>query len=99
MMQSRDDVFKAIQQNHDSIRKYGVRRLGVFGSFARNQADLSSDIDILVDLEKKTFDAYMGLKFFLEDLFGRSVDLVLTDSIKPRIRETILRETVYVEGL
>lgn len=96
MTQSREDIFSVIKKNQASLQKYGVRRLGVFGSFARNDASPSSDVDILVDLEKKTFDAYMGLKFFLEDILGRSVDLVLTDSIKPRIKQAILRDVVYV---
>ena len=99
MTRNREEILKAIQQNNASLRKYGVRRLGVFGSFARDEAGPDSDVDVLVELEKKTFRSYMGLKLFLEELLGRPVDLVLTESIKPRLRETILRETVYAAGL
>ena len=95
MTQSREEIFKAIRQNSVSLQKYGVQRLGVFGSFARNDAGPASDVDILVELENKTFRSYMGLKFFLEELLGRKVDLVLKESIKPRLREAILGETVY----
>ena len=99
MTQNREEILRIVQQNKTSLKKYGVRSLGVFGSFARNEGGPSSDVDVLVEMEKKTFRGYMGLKLFLEELFGRKVDLVLTESIKPRLRETILSETVYAAGL
>ncbi len=99
MVQNRDQIISIIGQNKQALRSYGVRRLGLFGSFSRNQATASSDLDFLVELEKKTFDAYMGLKIFLEDLFQCRVDLVLSDSLKTRLRDKIIQETVYVPGL
>ncbi|MBE9176722.1 nucleotidyltransferase family protein [Synechocystis salina LEGE 06155] len=78
-------------------RSYAVKSLGVFGSFVRGEATQISDLDLLVEFEgKPTFRHYMDLKFFLEDLFDRRVDLVIKEDIKPEIRERILRETVYV---
>jgi len=56
-------------------------------------------MDFLAEFESATFDNYFDLKFFLEDLFGRSVDLVIADTIKQRIRSTILEETVYARGI
>ena len=79
----------------DFERRFGVRRIGIFGSRARGDATAASDIDVLVEMEKPTFDAYMDLKFLLEDLFGCNVDLVLADSVKPRLRSIILQEVVY----
>jgi predicted nucleotidyltransferase len=76
-----------------------VSRIGLFGSFVHGQAGADSDIDIVVDLAEPSFDHYMDLKFFLEDLFGRSVDLVLADTVKPRLKPVIKREVVYAEGL
>jgi len=73
--------------------------LGIFGSYARGEQTEASDMDFLVEFERATFDNYFDLKFFLEDLFGRKVDLVFKDTIKPRIRSTILEETVYAQGL
>ena len=58
-----------------------------------------SDVDVLVEMESRTFDAYMDLLFFLEDLFGRRVDLVVKDTIKPIIRNRVLREAIYVSNL
>ena len=79
--------------------RYRVHELAVFGSAARGEASEGSDLDFVVELEKKTFDIYMDLKEFLEGLFGCKVDLVMKDAIKPRLREPILNETIYATGL
>jgi predicted nucleotidyltransferase len=73
--------------------------LRLFGSCARDEARESSDLDFVVEFEKKTFDAYMDLKEFLENLFGCRVDLVLSNVIKPRLRPFILKDAIDVEGL
>jgi len=95
---TREEILKTIEEHKAEIRAFGVSRIGLFGSFARNEAREDSDLDILVDLEKKTFDAYMGLMIYLEDLFGRKIDLVMRESVKPRLRDTILNEAVYATG-
>ena len=99
MAKNREDVLKTLQENRATIQKFGVQRLGLFGSIARGEGNAGSDLDFLVDLKRNTFDAYMDLKFFLEGLFHCSVDLVLFGSVKPALRDRILRETVYVPGL
>jgi hypothetical protein len=76
-----------------------VRSLGLFGSAARGQSAPASDLDFLVEFDRNTFDAYMGLKEFLENLFDCPVDLVLAHTLKPRLRDPILRETVHAPGL
>jgi predicted nucleotidyltransferase len=77
--------------------EYQVKSLGVFGSWVRGQATPNSDLDLLVEFKGDiTFDNYMNLKFLLEDLFNRKIDLVIKEDIKPQIREQILEETVYV---
>lgn len=86
---------RKLAKNRSKIHALGVRRLGLFGSAARGDATQSSDLDFVVEFEKKSFDAYMSLKFFLEDLFKTKVDLVLTDTIKPRLRSEILKEAIY----
>ena len=98
-MQTREDVLRRLQGHQQAMRKLGVRRLGLFGSTARGGSRPDSDLDFLVELEQNSFDAYMDLKFFLEDLFQCHVDIVLADTIKPRLREGILKETEYVPGL
>ena len=93
------EILEKVKKKRDEIKKFGVKKLGIFGSVVRGEETEGSDIDFLVEFEKNTFDAYMGLNFLLEDLFGCSVDLVIADSIKPRIRPIILKEVVYVQGL
>jgi uncharacterized protein len=80
----------------DELRALGALRLGLFGSCARGEAQPGSDVDLLVELDRRTFDRYMDLKLFLEDLLGRKVDLVLADRIKPRLKEQILAEVVDI---
>ena len=98
-MNKREEVLRRLRENQQVMRRFRVRRLGLFGSIARGEGHASSDLDFLVELEQNTFDAYTDLKFFLEGLFQCRVDLVLADTIKPRLRDGILKETVYVTGL
>lgn len=72
--------------------RFGVKSLGLFGSIARGEASPNSDVDILVEFNAPSFDHYMDLKFYLEERLGRPVDLVLKGSLKPALRERILRE-------
>jgi uncharacterized protein len=99
MKRTRDTVLQKLEENRDAIRGFGVKRLGLFGSVARGEATEVSDLDFLVELEKKSFDTYMDLKDFLEEIFGCKVDLVMKEALKPRLREPILKETVYAQGL
>lgn len=98
-MRTRLQTLQILEDNLDRIKAFGVKQLGIFGSVARGEETEKSDIDVLVDLERETFDNYMGLLFYLEDLFGKKVDLAIKNSLKPRIRDRILAETVYVKGL
>ena len=88
-------IIKTLAKNKPTLTKMGVRKIGLFGSFKRGEARHKSDIDILVVMEKPTFDSYMDVKFYLEDLFGRRVDLVMEEAIKPRLRPYILDEVEY----
>ncbi|MDI6810908.1 MAG: nucleotidyltransferase family protein [archaeon] len=98
-MLTKEEILRKIEANREKIKKYGVKRIGLFGSYIRNEQKEKSDIDILVELEKKTFDNYMDLKFFLEDLFGCTIDLVIAEAVKPRLKPYILSEVVYAKGL
>jgi len=92
------DVLQILKEHEILIKeKFGVKRIGIFGSFVRGEEKAGSDIDVLVEFDetKTTFDNYMDLKFYLEDLFKREVDLVIESSIKPRLKDNIMREVVY----
>ncbi len=90
---------KEILNNHRDILKerFGVKEIGIFGSYVREEPQESSDIDILVEFLDgyKTFDNYMDLKFYLEDLLNLKVDLVSKTALKPRIKPYILEEVIY----
>jgi len=94
-----EHLLQLLKRSSQEIRKYGVKRIGLFGSCVRGEAGHRSDIDVLVEFSQPSFDNYMELKFFLEGLFGREVDLVLADSLKEQIKPDVMREVVYAEGL
>ncbi|MGO8819078.1 MAG: nucleotidyltransferase family protein [Terriglobia bacterium] len=98
MQLTREQVLRLLSEHREDIRRFGVRSLGLFGSVARGENTAASDLDFLVELDAKSFDAYMDLKAYLETLFGCQVDLVLSDALKPRLREPILSETIHAPG-
>ena len=95
---SKKDVLSIIQQNRKSVKTLGVKKLGLFGSFVREEQNKNSDIDLMVEFDKgkKTFDNFRQLSFLLEDLLGKKIELVTTDSMSPYIRPYILTEVEYV---
>jgi predicted nucleotidyltransferase len=95
---NRDEVL-ALLSSHllDMQQRFGFQALALFGSVGRNEANVDSDVDVLVEFPvPPTFDQYMGLKLFLEDLLGRRVDLVTSDGLRDAVRPIILREAVRV---
>lgn len=97
-MNSQISPLSLLRQHVQEIRDtFGVEQIGIFGSFVRGEETPESDVDVLVEFcdGEETFDHYMDLKFYLENLFGRKVDLVMKDAIKPRLREPILSEVEY----
>lgn len=99
-MYTSNEIMKILKSNMDNIEKFHVSKVGLFGSFARNEQSDASDVDILVEFEDghETFDNYMDLKFYLEELFDRKVDVVIFDSIKPAMRSSIMRSVKYAKG-
>jgi predicted nucleotidyltransferase len=97
-IQTKKDVLSIIQKNQDKIKSFGVKKLGLFGSFVRDEQNIESDVDLLVEFERgrKTFDNFIQLSFFLEDLLELSVELVTTESLSPYIRPHIIKEVEYV---
>ncbi len=92
------NAIEILKKHEETIRqKFHVKKIGIFGSFARNEEKEASDIDILVEFDPgfKTFDNYMELKYFIESVFNRSVDLVTVAALKPQLKEDILREVIY----
>lgn len=99
MIKTREEILRLLDENRAAIRATGARRLALFGSAARGEMREESDVDLVVELEQKTFDCYMGLKELLERILDCRVDLVMIDAVKPRLRAYIEREMVNAAGL
>ncbi|MEX1131706.1 MAG: nucleotidyltransferase family protein [Flavobacteriales bacterium] len=97
-MENKAQLTEALQANAAEIQAFGVIRLGVFGSFARDTATADSDVDLFVDFDpdQKSLKNLVGLSRFLEGLLGRKVDLVTPASLNPFIGKHILQEVQYV---
>lgn len=95
-MKTSDDILAYLRQSRERFAQiYRVQRIGLFGSAARGEMREGSDLDVLVEMSEPTFDSYMDLKFELEDALGVTIDLVLSDTVKERLRPIIAREVVY----
>jgi predicted nucleotidyltransferase len=95
---SRQDTLKLLAQNAATIRqRFGVGELAVFGSVARDEAQPTSDVDVLISfLGRADFDRFMDLKFYLEDLLGVAVDLVTRGGLRAELRARIEQEAIHV---
>jgi len=92
-------IFNQLRQRKPDIEKFGVNRIGLFGSYVRGEQKDNSDIDILIefDKDKTTFDNFMNLCFYLDDLFtGKKVEVVTTGGLSKYIGPFILKEVEYV---
>ncbi len=92
----RNQVVTKIKSNRRALKRYGVKSLALFGSTARDKMRKKSDVDVLVQFDKSTWKNYIGLKFYLEDLLGREVDLVTPKAIKPATKPSIDKDLFYV---
>lgn len=95
----REEVLRKIEENREEIRRFGVHSLGLFGSVARGEAGPESDLDFLVEFDRKTFRGFMGLKFFLESLFECRVDLATGEMLKDRMKAQMMHEVVHGKGI
>jgi len=93
-----DLIFQRILEKQKQLASYGVKNIGLFGSFVRGEQTALSDIDILVEFmpEKHTFDNFMEVAFLLEELLGRKVELITTEALSPYIGPHILKEVERV---
>ena len=96
---SKHFIKQTLADNRETLKKFGVKQIGLFGSYVNGTAHAASDIDLLVELERLTFHDYMGLVLFLEDLFEKKVDLVTVKFVKPRLKPYIKKEVEYVANL
>lgn len=85
------------EHKHELENEYGVKTIGVFGSYIKNQEQKSSDLDILIEFQKAIdLFTFVHLKNHLSELLNINVDLVMKKSLKPKIGKRILKEVVYI---
>ncbi len=97
-VEDKDNLLFILKANGPRIRSYGVESLSLFGSSAKGMPDLKSDVDLLVNFDplRKTYDNFMELSFFLEDLLGRKVELVTPQALNKYIGPHILKHAEHV---
>lgn len=96
--QSTDEIISYLKQNMTLLNeKFGVTRVGIFGSFARGEQSAESDIDMVVEMEKdrKNIHSFLKFKRFLEKEMEREIDLGFDHSLKPAIKEKIIKQIIY----
>ena len=97
-MENLKTIKKLVAEKRNLLRqKYGIKKIAVFGSYARGDAKPQSDVDVLVEyLTPPNIFEFLKLEQFLTRLFGKEVDLVTPKALKPLIKQRILREAVYL---
>jgi len=98
-MITRQEIIQFIRSHKQQLRDtYGVTRIGLFGSYARNEAKEGSDIDLTVEIQSSNkYRSFLGLKRHLEKNFNQKVDLGIESTLKPIAKLHILKEIIYVE--
>ncbi|MFP4297370.1 MAG: nucleotidyltransferase family protein [Spirulinaceae cyanobacterium] len=92
---NQQQVLNLIEQKRDRLDEFAVKALFLFGSVARNEANSNSDVDFLVEFNRPVgLFTLLGLKSFLEELLSCSVDIGTPDSLRPHLRDTVLKEAI-----
>lgn len=99
MVVNKQDILDLLKQNSDKLQKFGIVRIGVFGSFISGKQTDKSDVDLLVEFDKgqKNFKNFMGTANFTEAILGRNVDILTPESLSPYIGPHIMKEVQYVQ--
>jgi predicted nucleotidyltransferase len=99
MVRDRNDIIILLKAHKDELaQSFGVVSIGLFGSYARGEAREDSDIDIAIELppDKKSLSNFLGIRRYLEEQFGKTVDLGIESTLKPLVRDLVAREIIHV---
>ncbi len=96
---TREDVVQTIFQHRDDIAELGVAAIGLIGSVARGESQDGSDLDVVIDLppEHQTLREYFAIVDYLEVQFGSHVDVLMLDTLRPRFRQAIERDIIWID--
>jgi len=92
----KNSIIRNLSGNSALLKKYSVKRIGLFGSCSRGTNGKNSDIDLLVSFKSETFDNYIGLLEALKKLFNRKVDLISVDAVKQNRKQYILKDIIWL---
>ena len=94
---NKDKILELLRNNREHLLKFGVNKIGLFGSFVRGENEKQSDIDFLVEFESdmKTYNNFIELVFFLESIFNREIELLTPESLSPYLKSHILEEVEF----
>ncbi|MEK9149737.1 MAG: nucleotidyltransferase family protein [Candidatus Desantisbacteria bacterium] len=97
-MKTREEVLKMLKSELPCLKeKYGIEKIGIFGSYSREEQDIKSDIDLLVQLERPIgLFKFIAVEEHLKERLGIKVEMVTEDAIKPLIKLDVMKEVVYV---
>jgi len=99
-MLTKNDIKKKIQKNSAILKNYHVNRIGIFGSYAKGTPSENSDIDLLVDFsETITLFQYVHLADSMRNILNSGVDIVTLNGVKPYLKDSIMNEVEWIEGL
>lgn len=93
---TRQQVIETLQAHHEQLRQFGVRKISLFGSVARESAGSQSDVDMVVEFSETTYRRFIALKSFLESILGRKVDLLTPPAVEGRLKAEIEKDLIDV---
>lgn len=91
------EIIRSLSENNEKLKDLSVNKIGLFGSYSKNEVKNESDIDFLVEFKSPTFDNLMDLYFLLEDIYDKKIDLVTKDGLSPYIKPLIENEIIWYE--
>ena len=99
MVTKKTEIFEILDELKDNLKELGVRRIGLFGSFARNDSTSESDVDVIVSFLPgyKSYDTFFQLAELLEEHFGRKVEVITEESLSPYLKKEIEKDVGYYE--
>ena len=96
-VQNKQQVFERVQSHQSALKQFGAARLGLFGSFVRNEQTVDSDVDIVVEFQdgQKTFRNFINMVYYLEKIMGREVELLTWDGMASFVKRMAEKEIEY----